>query len=145
MILSLRCDLARGIYYRDPNICDPRSHSHTHEDTAILLGALIREPGQNLEHLRRTMRRLGGYQQVYGFTAEIIEGDPETGGLLAHNPGSGLYYPSMRGLRCYLQEPELRRRIDRDQSPLPSTTRYFDSRDGRVRVIPLSAFAIGQT
>ncbi len=32
------------------------------------------------------MRRLGGYQQVYGFTSEMIEGDPETGGLLAPSP-----------------------------------------------------------
>jgi hypothetical protein len=73
---------------------------HTHEDTATLTGALIREPGQNLEHLRQTMRRLGGYHQVYGFAAEMIEGDPETGGLLARNLKSALYYPSMRGLRC---------------------------------------------
>jgi len=69
----------------------------------------------------------------------MIEGDPETGGLLAHNPKSGLFYASMRGLRCYLQRPELRRRIDRDQSQLPASTRYFDSRSGKVLVIPLSA------
>jgi len=62
--ITPQCDLARGICYRDPNICDPRSRSHTHEDTATLLGALIREPGQNLDHLRLTMRRIGGYQQV---------------------------------------------------------------------------------
>jgi hypothetical protein len=46
-------------------------------------------------------------------------------------------------LKCYLQEPELRYRIDRGQSPVPSSTRYYDSRDRKVRELPPSAFAAG--
>jgi hypothetical protein len=45
----------------------------------------------------------------------------------------------MRGLHCYLQDPELRQRIDRDQSQLLSTTRHYNSHDRMVREIPLSA------
>jgi hypothetical protein len=40
-----------------------------------------------------------------------------------------------------LQESELRQRIDRDQSQPPSSTRYYNSHDQKVRDIPLSALS----
>jgi hypothetical protein len=126
-----RCNIAQGIC-----VCTSqgsrRPDGLTHADTQTMLGAFLRHgSGMNIQSVRAMFRRIGGYDNVYGFT----RGSEQWGGhgLLAKDPTSALFYLAERGLDYYGQGHWL----DRDQSPLPETVVYM-TKKGKVVRRPLS-------